>query len=391
MKRKGFLFGILILSIFHIRGQSGYKMKANEETIDVNFLSSYYHQDGNNSAVQGGLGGEELLDIANILVVNIPLDSVRSIHTTIGADYYSSASTDRIDANVSSASIKDIRVYGSVGYQKKNLIGGSTYRMELGGSIEYDYASIHGSVGYSKEWNEGNTEWSVKAQAFIDQWKPIYPAELRRDVQLNNKGRRSFNFSSVLSQVINQKTQISLGGDFIYMQGLLSTPFHRVYFADQENPDIERLPTSRIKIPVSIRVNHFLNDHMIVRSWYRYYWDDFGIKGHTANIEIPVLVSESLRLSPYYRFHNQTGADYFAGYRAHLSTEEFYTSDYDLSDLHSHMVGLGIGYYPTFGITSTNLTGRTLTFKSIETKLSYYKRSTGLNAYIGSINFQFQL
>ena len=38
---------------------------------EVNFISSYYHQDGNNSAVTGGVGTENLTDIANTLDVII--------------------------------------------------------------------------------------------------------------------------------------------------------------------------------------------------------------------------------------------------------------------------------------------------------------------------------
>jgi hypothetical protein len=38
----------------------------------------------------------------------------------------------------------------------------------------YDYTSIDGKL-----FNEKNTEISVKANAYLDQWRPIYPIELR--------------------------------------------------------------------------------------------------------------------------------------------------------------------------------------------------------------------
>ena len=116
--RLGFII-VMLFSGFSGFSQSAYQMRGNDKAIDVDFLTSYYHQDGNNSAVQGGVGREELIDVANILVVNIPLDSIRSISATVGADFYSSASTDMIDANLSSASIKDLRAYASLGYQQK--------------------------------------------------------------------------------------------------------------------------------------------------------------------------------------------------------------------------------------------------------------------------------
>ena len=47
---------------------------------------------------------------------------------------------------------------------------------------------------------------------------------------------------------------------------------------------------------------------------------------------------------------NQTASDYFAPYAQHLSSEEFYTSDYDLSALSSHKYGMGVKYFPFYGV-----------------------------------------
>jgi hypothetical protein len=38
---------------------------------EVNFISSYYSQDGNNSAVTGGVGTEKLTDIATTLDIKV--------------------------------------------------------------------------------------------------------------------------------------------------------------------------------------------------------------------------------------------------------------------------------------------------------------------------------
>jgi len=371
-------------------GQSDYQMRGNDKAIDVNFLTSYYHQDGNNSAVQGGIGNEELIDAANILVVNIPLDSIRSISATVGADFYSSASTDMIDANLSSASIKDLRAYASLGYQQKNLRKGITMGIRGGFSTEYDYTSFNGGVSFAKEWNEGNTELNLQGQAFIDRWKPFFPAEIRRTASIPTDKRNSFNFSASFSQVVTKRMQIALSGEVIYMDGLLSTPFHRVYFSDASLPSIERLPSTRLKIPLSIRMNYFANEYLVVRSYYRFYTDDFGIRAHTASLELPIKLSQSFSISPFARYHTQQGSKYFAPFQEHLSTETFYTSDYDLSTLSSKKVGLAIGYHPVFGLANGKLFSRNIAFKAIELRLGYYTRDTGLTAYIGSLNFKFQ-
>lgn len=372
-------------------GQSSYRMKGNDKGIDVNFLNSYYHQDGNNSAVEGGIGTEKLDDVASIIIVNIPLDSSKSINVTVGADFYTSASTDMIDADRSSASSKDLRAYFNIGYTQKQLDKGTTYGVRLGLSNEYDYFSINGGLSFAKEWNEGNSEISLQAQAFIDKWRLYFPEELRGEVSVNTKNRNSFNFSAVYSQVITKRLQLAISGEVIYMTGLLSTPFHRVYFNNQSTPDIERLPESRLKIPVSIRLNYFAHEKFAIRSFYRYYTDDFGINAHTASIEIPFKVGSSFSLSPYFRYHTQTGSKYFGAFGEHLLTEEFYSSDYDLSSLNSTQGGVAFSYSPVFGISNSKLLGRQLSFKAVELRLGYYSRSTGLNAYIGSVNFQFRL
>ena len=38
---------------------------------EVNLVSSYYHQDGDNSSVTGGIGTEKLTDISNLIDVKL--------------------------------------------------------------------------------------------------------------------------------------------------------------------------------------------------------------------------------------------------------------------------------------------------------------------------------
>ena len=393
MTYKKHLLSILILgfSQFIFSQTDEYKMKANTKEIEIDFLSGYYQQDGNNGAVQGGIGTEELTDISNIIVVKIPLDSINSLTVTAGADYYTSASTDAIDDNVSSASSKDVRAYTSLTYQRKNLKKGQTLGAKLGISTEYDYFSFHGGLSYAKEFNEGNSELSINGQVFIDNWDLIYPRELRGNVSLPSAGRQSYNLQVRYAQVINKRLQMLVSLDAIYMEGLLSTPFHRVYFADQDTPDIERLPNSRLKLPLGVRLNYFPFDNFVIRSYYRFYWDDFGIQAHTMSVETPIKLGEAITISPFYRYNSQTASDYFAPYEVHNSTDAFYSSDYDLSDLSSHKFGMGFKYAPVYGIGRAKVpfSKKLFMFNSAEIRSAYYKRSTGLNAYIVSLDLSF--
>ncbi|WP_246012321.1 DUF3570 domain-containing protein [Chryseobacterium salivictor] len=88
--------------------------------------------------------------------------------------------------------------------------------------------------------------------------------------------------------------------------GFLSLPFHRVYFTDGSVHQ-ENLPDKRFKIPLGMRANCFLGDQIILRTSYRYYTDDWGLKSNTVSIETPVKISPFASVSPFYRFYSQTG------------------------------------------------------------------------------------
>lgn len=388
------VYTILALGMtFSLISQDGYQMKSNNEYAEIDILSSYYSQDGNNGAVTGGVGTEQLTDLSTIMVINIPLDSTKSINGSFGADYYTSASTDNIDSNRSSASSKDVRAYGNLGYSQKWLNKGLTLGGRIGFSGEYDYTSINGGLNLAKEFNEGNSELSISAQAFFDDWVLYFPRELIGRVSVPTTSRNAYNASFTFAQVMNKKMQIALTAEAIYMEGLLSTPFHRVYFSDEVLPDIERLPLSRLKLPISIRATFYPLEKLVVRSYYRFYTDDFGIQGHTVSIETPIKVSETFTISPVYRFHSQNASDYFAPFAVHNSGEEFYSSDFDLSELSSNKLGLGISYSPLYGVSRTKLplSKKLLLFNSIGLRGSYYSRSTGLNAYSIALEMNFRI
>ena len=388
MKVRPLIFALLCLATGHIGAQEPYQMKGNDSKIEADFLFSYYQQDGDHAAVTGGIGTEQLHDIAGLLVVNIPIDTFHALNISLGVDQYSSASTDRIDNHMSSASSGDMRTYANALFTRKNLSKGETYGIGLGFSTEFDYTSFSTRLSYTKEWNEGNSEISLSGQAFLDRWDLIYPIELRNQVSLPTANRQSFNAQAVYSQVLSQRLQLALSGELIYMRGLLYTPFHRVYFQEGAGLDIERLPDHRLKIPLAIRLNYFPFDGLIVRSYYRYYRDDFGITAHTAEIELPVKLGPVFTVYPFYRYHTQTAADYFAPYGEHTSAETFYTSDYDLSALQSHKFGLGLKYAPPYGLARAKVAkgNKLFLLKYLALRSAYYRRSTGLKAVLFSLD-----
>jgi len=132
---------------------------------------------------------------------------------------------------------------------------------------------------------------------------------------------------------------------------------------------------------------------MIIRAYYRFFYDTWNIKSNSVSLEVPLKVNQWLRIYPFYRFHHQTAADQFAPYTGLSSTSsEFYTADYDLSSLTSHKTGIGFSITPVNGVFRTKNEkhpGRSFMLKSIDLRYAYYKRSDGLDGHMvtGGLNF----
>lgn len=362
---------------------------------EVNFISSYYTQQGDNSAVTVGKGTEKLTDIAtNIEVVLTKKNAYNRTHQfnlSLGVDSYTSASSDKIDPNtVSSASYQDVRVYPSAQYAYKNDEKKYIVNAGLSFSAEYDYFSSGVNVGYAKNSKNNNREFSAKASVFLDTWKVILPVELRNnpsDNQANNgdmKPRNSYNLGLTYAQVVTKNFQLAFMTDIGYQQGLLGTKFNRVYF-DNATVASEKLPDTRFKLPAGVRANYFLGDNLVLRSLYRYYTDTWAIQSHTFSFEPVYKINAFSSIALPYRFYTQTQAKYFKAINQHVQGTEFYTSDFDLSQFSSHM--LGLSYHKTDNDRGIFNSRR---IHSFELRYGYYSRNNGLQSHIITLALQFK-
>ncbi|MFV8372007.1 DUF3570 domain-containing protein [Flavobacterium sp. LB2P74] len=436
------------------------------ENTEVDFLASYYVQDGSKSAVSGGIGSEKLTDVASNIVVAMPLNEDDVLTIDLGISAYSSASSSNINPfnstgasssgspngngpngtpwqASSGASRSDQLVAVGANYSHSSDSRNFIWNSDVSFSNEYDYTSVGFGGGIATLFNEKNTELSLKANVYLDQWRPIYPTELdefsKYGANFLNQGyfngvtvldqngqgttsylpsafqpitavnRNSYSASVGFSQVLTKKLQFSIFFDILQQQGLLSSPYHRIYFADKANyyigqpqyintyesstntgvyklaDDIERLPDSRFKIPVGARLNYYINERFILRTYYRFYSDNWDIQSHTATIELPIKLSDRFTIFPMYRYYSQTASKYYASYETHLSTEKFYTSDADLATFDANQYGFGINYTDIFTGAKIWKFG----LKNIDLRFNHYERSDNLNANIGTIAFKF--
>ncbi|MCJ8291382.1 MAG: DUF3570 domain-containing protein [Crocinitomicaceae bacterium] len=374
--------------------------KIHLDPIEINIIANYYEQTGNHSPVTGGEGTEVLNNIAPSLYVHVPLDSIRTLDVNGGVDFYSSASSDNIDNpyvssnHISGASSGDTRGYLSVIYGKKNLKKNTSKSYMVGGSTEFDVISLSTGFTFSKENKKKGRDFSISGKYFLDNWKLIYPVELRNGTNeyLALNKRHTVGLTLTESFIVNKRLKGAITVDGLGQFGLLSTPFHRVYMQNQEIAEIEILPISRIKVPVGLRLNAYLGDRFIVRTFNRVYWDTWDVKAFTSELEVVVKVTDWLKMYPLYRYHIQSQARYFAPYGVHTIGETFFTSDYDLSGFSAHKFGGGIDIAPLYGISRVKLGNKKLfLWKSVSLRYVNYLRSDGLKAWALTAGFDFKI
>lgn len=384
---------IALFGIFNAKAQENSNSEQPKKLSfdEANLVSSYYKQNGNNSAVTGGIGTEKLTDISNTIDVTMvkydKKDRKNKFGLSIGIDHYTSASSDMIDLKAnSSASHADNRIYPALSWSRENETKGTTLLVGISSSSEYDYQSYSANVGFAKKTPNRMGEFTAKFQAFLDQVKMIVPIELRNDPSVpssGTQGRNTFAFSLAYSQIINQNFQIEILGDAVQQTGYLSLPFHRVYFNDKSVHQ-EALPDKRFKLPIGFRANYFLGDKVILRTYYRYYTDNWGVKSNTLSLETPVKMSPFVSVSPFYRYYSQTASKYFAPYQQHTVFDDYFTSNYDLSQFDSHFYGVGIRFNPKNGLFNIER------LSMLEIRYGHYTKSVGMEADIISLNLRFK-
>jgi len=484
MKKKAGTILLVFCSFFMAAAQNTdstqvYKKRV-LENAEVDYLMSLYKQDGDNSAVGGGIGTEELTDVTPTIVITVPLNDDDVLTIDAGISAYTSASSSNINPFNSSgasrgggeddddeyegyfrpgatnaqptgtpwlassgASRSDVLTSLHANYShssdSRNFIWGANSSF----SNEYDYTSFGLGGSITGLFNQKNTEVNLKGNVYLDQWRPIYPTELHEYARygnsflsrgyfdgvtvlnqsgsgstgyhpsdftaVTNQARNSYSVSFFLSQILSKRLQAAVFFDLVKQEGLLSTPYHRIYFADKPNyyigqasyipgyttpqnrgvyqlaDDIERLPSTRFKIPIGARLNYYINETFVLRTYYRYYTDDWDLNAHTANIDLPIRFGPKLSVTPSYRYYTQNAVKFYAPYETHLSTEQFYTSDPDLAKFNSNQYSLALNYNDIFNEFKISRMG----LKNANIKFSHYTRSDGLKANIVSLGFKF--
>lgn len=301
-----------------------------------------------------------------------------------------SASTDNIDYILTSASRVDRRIFADLNFsihtKNKSLV-----TFGSGVSAESDYLSIPARLNYRSRETANGSQWNLSLDAAFDdlRWgrfnpdyyspvRLVYPIELRSTDWFQNYRRQSYNLMSSYSILVNKKSQLAIFAGMSLQEGLLSTPFHRIYLTNG-NTVVEKLPSQRIKIPWAVQLNFFISPQLILKQHVGLYKDNFDIHAISLEEELSWKANRKMYISVFTRAYAQTASSYFKKKGEHTANASFYTSDFDLSKFTSLNAGVEFFIHPLSDAKTRQV------IKGIGIRASYYKRSDGLWAINGTL------
>jgi Protein of unknown function (DUF3570) len=260
-----------------------------------------------------------------------------SVDVQYTADVWTSASVDvRASASLPVTEQRD-ELEGTISHEFTDLTLAGTYRY----SVENDYTSHAGFATVSYDFADNNATLALNAFALFDTvGRAGYPGFSRR---LDTAGARlSF------TQVIDTRTLAQLTYELARMDGFQASPYRKVGIDGTGFGCVgaslcldEHEPETRMRHAVAVVARRALTDAWSAGATYRFIFDDWGLKSHTALVQLGLVLGEDSLLSLRYRFYTQTGVDFYSRvYRAPMTPGAYMTRDREQSPMRDQRLAL---------------------------------------------------
>src|ERR1700761_3685534 len=119
---------------------------------EIDFVSSYYSQNGNHSAVTGGIGTEKVTDFSNGIDLNFLWtdhhNNKNTLAVGLGFDVHTSASQAYI-SKTGASQTGGTRIYPSVDWTVESAKTGNTFGIGAYYSNEFNYKSLGADLHFS--------------------------------------------------------------------------------------------------------------------------------------------------------------------------------------------------------------------------------------------------
>lgn len=320
-------------------------------------LGFYHHSD---DLAGNPFLDEELTVIEPIVLWDYNVSEDFGYSVTLSYDNVSSASIDRLSQFPEQSGASGDYYIGLDYAARHRLEEGEWLGWMLGGSIEYDYTSLHFGGNYSDESDDRNAVSNFALTGYYD------TIDIIRFDGTQSEGtdtRLSLAGTYSLYQLLSRTWASDLSATLSFQSGFLETAYNAVVLEDLSFPPnpfldnqangvefTEELPDTRLRAALQYKARHYLGPGQSVELGGRLYGDDWGILSVAVEPRYyRPLVPELLDVRLRYRFYTQTEADDFEEH--FLGTlpgdlPEHRTQDAELGAFDSHGVGVRFDLSP---------------------------------------------
>jgi hypothetical protein len=253
------------------------------------------------------------------------------------------------------AKYHDARKAGTLSYSNK--FGAHLPSIDVSYSKENDYTAR--SVGLSDAWTMAQGRGTLH-----------YGFSIARDIvaPVTNNLRlpKSTNgYALGWTWIVGERDLVDVSGTLLGLSGYLDDPYKIVPIgptATGSSPD--HRPDTRSRRALLAKYGHYYPWDGALKFTYRYYWDDWAVKGHTLDLVYDQKLDPNSDwiVSPEIRYYTQSAASFYGS--RFVTPQPYMSADYRLSPMDSILGGLGVshklenGSSVNAGVTFQSQTGR---------------------------------
>lgn len=289
-------------------------------------------------------GGGLTVDGPAVLVRKNFADKV-SVTAGYDIDQVSGASIDMVVLGASP--LREERKQKDLGVSY--MRGKITYAVNVSNSLENDYNANTANLSISQDMFGDLTTVTLSAGRGWDTITRVTGGSARvRDPNFRERLARD-TYGLAVSQILTRNLIGGLNYETITEQGYLQNPYRAIRFLSPDGSTFltgpETYPKTRTGNAVALRLKYYLPWRASVGGSYRYYFDTWDIRAHTAELGYThPLLADTLTADVKFRYYKQTAASFYSDLFPRADFQNFQARDKELAASDNSSLGVSVTY-----------------------------------------------
>ena len=308
---------------------------------DVELRSSFIDQRGHGYQAQGAPvgepGSEAMTILENWALIDVHQNARVEHEVIVPVDVITAASPDAVDATTSASRVNPTQDVDWRTTIRRSAEDTLTTRVVF--HHEEPLTSGTLGAGWERSFADDNATFAINGAVTVDG----FDHHDHYGDYLGKTAREALNANVEMSQLLSPTTVIDGGYGITYEHGTMDIGWNAVPTAAGSLTD-ELLPRDRLRHAVSLRIAQIVPPtRTTLKAWYRFYADDWGLRAHSIELDLYQYVASWLYVRAGYRFHHQTGVDFFTiDLPVPFTASEARTADSDLAPFSAQEWSVGL-------------------------------------------------